>query len=57
MNFGDPVMESAVLTQYSMTKGLKEFGEKGVEAVMKEIKQLHDREVIIPVEASELSVE
>ena len=40
-----------------MSKGLKEFGEKGVEAVMKEIQQLHDREVIIPVETSELSRE
>jgi hypothetical protein len=57
MNFGDTVMESTVLTQYSMANGLKEFGEKGVEAVMTEIKQLHDREVIIPVEASKLSRE
>ena len=51
-NFGDTVMESTVLTQYSMAKGLKEFGVKGEEAVMTEIKQLHDSEVIIPVEAA-----
>jgi hypothetical protein len=37
MNFGDTVMKSTVLTQYSMEKGLKEFGEKGLEAVMTEI--------------------
>jgi hypothetical protein len=31
-----------------MKRGLKEFGEAGVEAVLKELKQLHVRNVIEP---------
>jgi hypothetical protein len=38
------------MTQHSMKKGIELYGEKGVEAVLKELKQLHDREVMIPRE-------
>ena len=45
------------MTQYSMKKGLKLFGDAGVEAVLSELKQIHDRDVIKPVQASSLSHE
>ena len=41
-------LEDTVMTQYSMKKGIKEFGEAGVDAVLKELKQLHDRKVLEP---------
>jgi hypothetical protein len=44
-----------MLTQYSVNKGLKVFGAPGADAVIKELKQLHDRDVIKPKEARELS--
>ena len=33
---------------YSLKKGLKHFGEKGYNAAMQEMKQLHDRAVFKP---------
>ena len=39
----------------SMNKGLKVFGMAGTNAVHKEMKQLHDRKVSIPVDLSRLS--
>jgi hypothetical protein len=41
--------------QMSMKKGLKMFGEDGVEAVKKEMMQLHDRKVMEPKHAAELT--
>ena len=38
-----------------MNRGIKEFGAVGAEAVHKEMKQLHDRKVPIPVDPSKLS--
>ncbi|MEL7196301.1 MAG: reverse transcriptase domain-containing protein [Bacteroidota bacterium] len=35
--------------QMFMEKGLKVLGERGVEAVLKEMRQLHDRKVMIPM--------
>jgi hypothetical protein len=40
-----------------MKKGIQEFGEAGVEAVLKELQQLHDRGVLEPKEPTELSRE
>ena len=39
---------SAVLSQYHVLKRLKKFGEKGVDAVLKELRQLHERMVMEP---------
>eukprot|EP00978_Attheya_sp_CCMP212_P045501 scaffold348922_cov20-Attheya_sp.AAC.1 len=41
-------LESTVMTQYSMKKGLKVFGEPGVNAVVDELQQLHDRGALEP---------
>ena len=40
-----------------MKKGLREFGASGMDAVMKEMKQLHDRKVMFPKNAKRLTRE
>jgi hypothetical protein len=47
----------SVLTQLSMKQGLKAFGDQGREAVLSEIKQLHDRGVIQPKSPSTMSIQ
>jgi len=49
------ILEHTVMTQYSVNKGLKIFGESGVEAILQELQQLHGRKVIEPVMPSSLS--
>ena len=44
-----------VLTQYTLKKGLQAFGPPGVEAVYKELQQLHERKVGEPRDTSTLS--
>jgi hypothetical protein len=48
-------MGHSVFTQLSMKQGLKTFGAQGREAVLSEIKQLHDRGVIQPKNLDTLS--
>ena len=47
--------EDTVMTQYSMKKGIQEFGEARVEAVLKELQQLHDRKVLEPRQPETMS--
>ena len=49
------VLHHTVLTQYTLKKGLQVFGPAGVEAVYKELLQLHERKVGEPRDASKLS--
>jgi hypothetical protein len=35
-------LEQTAMTQHGLKKGIKEFGDAGVEAVLSELKQLHD---------------
>ena len=42
-------LEDTVLTQYSLKHGLETFGNAGIEAVQKELRQLHDRDVLMPM--------
>jgi hypothetical protein len=51
------VLEETVMTQFNMHRGNKDFGNESNEAVLKELKQLHDRCVLKPVFASSLSIE
>jgi hypothetical protein len=51
------MIEDVTLTQLSMKQGLKTFGDKGREAVLSEIKQLHDRGVIQPKDPNSLSTQ
>ena len=46
---------NTILTQYHVSIGLKIFRNKGVEAVLKELCQLHDRMVMKPVAAESLT--
>jgi hypothetical protein len=48
-------LEETVMTQHSMKRGLTEFGDAGVEAVFKELQQLHDRKVLEPKNANHLT--
>ena len=40
---------------YSLKSGLKKFGERGEKAAFKEMKQLHDRNVWLPIKLSKLT--
>jgi hypothetical protein len=51
------VLEETVLTQHSLRTGNKLFGSAGVDAVLKELQQLHDRKVVEPVQSSTLNRE
>ena len=42
------ILEGTVMTQHNIEKGLQVFGEAGVEAVLKELNQLHERGVLKP---------
>jgi hypothetical protein len=53
----ETILEKTVRTQYSMKKVIKMFGEPGINAVMAEPRQLHEREVMVPVLASSLDKE
>jgi hypothetical protein len=46
------VLEETVLAQFKMKRGIKEFGEDCVNVVLKELLQLHDRSVLVPVHAT-----
>ena len=46
---------SIVITQLSIKQGIKRFGIEGEDAVQTEMKQRHDRAVLKPVVASQLS--
>jgi len=43
------------MTQLSMKKGFKMFGDAGIKAVLKELQQLHDQKVLAPKDVSTLS--
>jgi hypothetical protein len=51
------ILESTVLTQHSVKKGLKKFGDAGVNAVLKELQQLHDRQVLDPKGPEEITIQ
>ena len=50
-------LEAFALTQYSLKRGLKEFGSDGIVALGKEMEQLHTRKVAKPVDGSMLTAE
>ncbi len=49
------ILQSIVLTQYNLKQGIKKFGEKGKQAVMTELQQLYDRDVMEAVHKSDLT--
>jgi len=46
-----------ILTQMNITQGLLTFGKKGSEAISKELRQLHDKGAITPVQHSDMTTE
>jgi Reverse transcriptase (RNA-dependent DNA polymerase) len=54
-NFEHRYQDHVMLTQYSMKAGLKIYGDRAKEAVMKELLQLHERKVMQPMDASKMS--
>ena len=46
-----------ILTQVGMKKGIKLWGEQGVDAIITEMKQFHDREVVRPLLPKEITYE
>ena len=50
-------LESTVMTQHGIRKGLQLFGKAGVDAVLKELTQLHERGVLEPKNAQQLDDE
>ena len=52
-----PELEAIALTQYTLKKGLKEFGDDGRTALGKEIEQLYTRKVSKPVDGNNLTRE
>ena len=53
----DDALESIIMTQYNMRKGLEMFGDAGIEAVVKELEQLHIMDVLQPISRNNLSYE
>ena len=50
-------VKPTAMSQYTMERGLREFGEDGIKAVAKEMQQLHDREVLEPTKYEDMSRE
>jgi hypothetical protein len=49
------IQGSAFTTTYSLKKGLERFGDRGKEATLKEMRQLHDRRCFHPINKSTLN--
>jgi hypothetical protein len=43
------ILQSVILTQYNLKQGIKKFGDQGKAAVLTELRQLYDRDVMDPV--------
>jgi len=44
-----------MMTQLNVQEGLKAYGEKGDEAIMKEISQLHTRKALLPCNRNDMT--
>ena len=49
------ILEHIVLTQYNLKQGIKQFGDSGKAAVLREIRHFHDRSVPTPIHKADLS--
>jgi hypothetical protein len=47
---------SSFLQTYSLKQGIKKFGEQGIKAVHKEMKQIHDRVVFKPISIEKITI-
>jgi hypothetical protein len=51
------ILQSIIMTQYNLKQGIKKFGTKGKDAVVAELRQLHNRDVMEPVDKYDLIAE
>jgi hypothetical protein len=49
------MLEHTAMTQYTINKVLKVFGEAGTEAVLSELKQLHNRKAVKPKSGNQIT--
>ena len=50
------MVEEILMTQYPMHKGIKVFGDASTRAVIEELQQLQERQVIEPCNADKMSM-
>ena len=46
-----------IMTQMNVREGIRKFGKKGNEALLKELNQLHQQEALLPIRQSDMSHE
>jgi len=46
-----------MMTQMSVKQGIKAFGERGNDAMLKELNQLHERKALLPLRKEDMSFE
>jgi hypothetical protein len=51
------ILQSITMTQYNLKQGIKIFGDKGEKAVLAELQQLYDRDVMTPINKYDLTPE
>jgi hypothetical protein len=49
------ILQSIIMTQYNLMQGIKKFGYEGKQAVLTELRQLYDRDVMEPVSKYDLT--
>jgi hypothetical protein len=49
------ILEHIVMTQYNMKQGITKFGEEGKQAMLAELQQLYDRDIMEPVDKYDLT--
>jgi hypothetical protein len=49
------ILQSIIMTQYNLKQGIKIFGDKGKKAVLTELQQLYDRDVMTPINKYDLT--
>jgi hypothetical protein len=49
------ILQSIIMTQYNLKQGIKKFGDLGKAAVLTELQQLYDRDVMRPVNKCDLT--
>ena len=48
---------TTIPTQYHMSKGMKLFGQEGLDAVLAGLKQLHNRMCVAPKDANKMNMD
>jgi hypothetical protein len=51
------ILQSIIMTHYNLKQGIKIFGDKGKKAVLAELQQLYDRDVMTPINKCDLTPE